>query len=411
MTYKNKLTDQYRQYLFCPGPVNVAENVKNAAVNFEIGHREREFSQLLKSVQKRLLQLYEVKSDAYLPIIVSGSGTAANETVLSSVVGDQRILVLSNGEFGDRLFEISSLHNKNTHVLHFGLANRIDVQKVEKYLKTHPVDIIAMVHHETCTGMLNPIDKVGRLTRKYKKLFFVDSVSSASVEKIDVESWNIGFITSAASKAIGSLSGISFVIGKKSEFEKLKKIPARTTYLNLYKFYHYATTLYQTPNTPAVPLFFSFNQALGNIIEEGVAKRRKKIKNRAFTLRAGMQKLGLRFFIDEKDMCSMLTTVYIPRHITWNTLRNKLLQKDIVIYGGKGVLKDKVFQVANIGEMTDEHIGFFLATLQEVLYKTVKRPVVKKQAAEKKNILTTILNPIPAPTRSRHVLAYDSKRK
>jgi 2-aminoethylphosphonate-pyruvate transaminase len=224
-----------------------------------------------------------------------------------------------------------------------------------------------MVHHETSSGMLNPIEKIGELSRIHNTMFIVDCVSSAGAEPIDVEKCNISFCSSSSSKAIGSYSGISFVIGEKQEFEKLKDMPVKTTYLNLYKFYHFINTISQTPNTPAIHLFFAFEQALLNILEEGVMNRHNHIKNLANLLREGMEKLDLKFLIDKDNMCSVLTTVHIPSHVDLNIFKNKLRDKKIIIYDGKGPFKNKVFQVGNIGAITPDDIDFFLDSLKEVL--------------------------------------------
>lgn len=357
-----------KQYLFCPGPVNVAQNVKEAVVECEIGHREDEFSAIVRRLQKKILQVFEVKNTRrYLPIIVTGSGTAANESVLSSIVGDKHILVLVNGEFGERLAEISSIHNPNTHILRFKWAASIDVKRVENYLKRHHIDVVAVVHHETCTGMLNPIDKIGKLAKKYDAQFFVDAVSSAGAEKIDMEKWYITFCSTSSSKALASLPGLSIVVGEKRAFEALKHMPVRTSYLNLYKFYFFAKQQAQTPNTPAVQLFYALEQALTNILQDGIKIHRQKIAMMATTLRAGMKKMGLSFLIDEKDMSSVLTTVRIPSYTDLAILRNKLKEKSFIVYNGKGPFKDKVFQVGNIGELSKDEIDIFLRELHEIL--------------------------------------------
>jgi len=364
----NKTFLPHKQFLFCPGPVNVSENVKEAVVANEIGHREKEFLELLKELNERLLMLFEVKNPRlYQSIIITGSGTAANEAILSSVVGNQYILILSNGEFGERLYEISKMHNAHTYLLKFPWAEKIDLAKVEAYLKHNKVDIISMVHHETSTGMLNPIEKIGKMTKKYHVRFLVDAVSSAGAEKIDLKNWNISFCSSSAAKAIGSLPGISFVIGKKSEFEKLKEIPAKTAYLNLYKFYYYARNLKQTPNTPAIQLFYALNQAIENILHKGIASKHQDLKQNAALLRSGMKKLGLLFLLDEEDMSCVLTTVIMPDYIPFDFLKNKLREKNIIIYNGKGPLINKVFQVGNIGNVSEKDIIYFLKTLKEVL--------------------------------------------
>lgn len=134
-------------------------------------------------------------------------------------------------------------------------------------------------------------------------------------------------------------------------------------------------TLSQTPNTPAIHLFFALEQALDNILNEGASIRYADIKRKASLLRQGMLSLGLKFLIDQKDMCSVLTTVYIPSHIDVTILLQRLRDKSIIIYEGKGRLKDRVFQVGNIGELSNEDIHFFLETLGLILrsFEPVKK--------------------------------------
>jgi 2-aminoethylphosphonate-pyruvate transaminase len=151
------------------------------------------------------------------------------------------------------------------------------------------------------------------------------------------------------------------------EFEKLKDLPAKTTYLNLATFYHFLKTRSQTPNTPSTPLFFALEQSLIDILSEGALKRFASLRNKAKILRQGMLRLGLSFLIDQKNMCSVLTTVHLPSHIDMASFRQKLRAQTIIIYEGKGCFKNRVFQVGNIGELSLGDIQFFLKTLGNVL--------------------------------------------
>ena len=364
--------------LFTPGPVNVAANVRLAIAKNDICHREIEFDDLLASIEHKLLEMFEIKNKArYNAVVITGSGTAANEAMLSSVVGDGNVLVLSNGEFGERLHKISSIHNANTFLLEFPWGQSIELDIVETFMTAHRIDVVVMVHHETCSGMLNPLHAIGTLVKSHHALFVVDCVSSAGAEIVDMESCNIAFCSSSSSKAIGSYAGLSFVVGETVEFEKLKHNPVKTTYLNLATFYDSMSVHSQTPNTPGVPLFYGLEQALSNILLEGVSNRYAKIRKRARLLRCGMLKLGLKFLIDQKDMCSVLTTVVLPPNVDVGRLRMKLRECSIIVYEGKGCFKNKVFQVGNIGELSSRDIRFFLATLGEVLRGF--KPAVKQE--------------------------------
>jgi 2-aminoethylphosphonate-pyruvate transaminase len=354
--------------LFTPGPVNVAASLRHAICKDDICHREPDFDGLLASIEQKLLSLFEIrKRNRFRAVVITGSGTAANEAILSSVVGTGTILILSNGEFGERLHKTSLIHNARTHLLQQPWGIPFDPDQIAAYLTAHKIDVVAMVHHETCSGMLNPLAVIGSLVKAHGAIFVVDGVSSVGAEVVDMEGCNIAFCSSSSSKAIGSYPGLSFVIGRKKQFKKLKLHAAKTTYLNLATFYQFLKQHGQTPNTPAVPLFFAFDQALTNILSEGVASRFAQIRARADQLRLGMRKLNLEFVLDEEDMCAILTTVRVPPSILVRELRDKLREKSIIIYEGKGCFAGKVFQVGNIGELSDRDIQFFISTLRDVL--------------------------------------------
>jgi 2-aminoethylphosphonate-pyruvate transaminase len=356
------------QLLFTPGPVNMAPSVRSAIGKNDICHREVEFEILLKSIETKILKLFQLEDKSgYRAVVITGSGTSANEAILSSVVGNQHILVISNGEFGERLHSISTIHNKNTHLLEFPWGEELDLARIEAYIKGHPIDVVAMVHHETSSGMLNSIENVGAISKANGAMFIVDCVSSVGAEVINLKKCDIAFCSSSSSKALASHAGLSFVIGKTLEFEKLKDLPAKTTYLNLATFYHFLKTRSQTPNTPSTPLFFALEQSLIDILSEGALKRFASLRNKAKILRQGMLRLGLSFLIDQKNMCSVLTTVHLPSHIDMASFRQKLRAQTIIIYEGKGCFKNRVFQVGNIGELSLGDIQFFLKTLGNVL--------------------------------------------
>ncbi len=354
--------------LFTPGPVNVAENLRVAVSREDICHRESDFDDLLKSIEQKLLSLFQIqRRDLYRAVVLTGSGTAANEAMLSSVVGLGSILILSNGEFGERLHTTSQIHNPNTHLITVPWGEALNIECIKAYLAEHKIDVIAMVHHETCTGMLNPLHEIGVLAKAHGALFIVDGVSSVGAEPVDMEGCDIAFCSSSSSKAVGSYPGLSFVIGHKAQFERLRHHKAKSTYLNLATFYEFLSVRSQTPNTPAVPLFFALEQALANILREGVQTRFATIRMRARALRSGMRRLNLKFLIDENTMCSVLTTVRVPEFVDVADLRQRLRRSSIIIYEGKGCFKGKVFQVGNIGELSEPDIRFFLDTLKDTL--------------------------------------------
>lgn len=368
------------QYLFCPGPVHVAKNVK-AAVYKDVCHREHEFSSLLRELNENILNLFQIKDKKkYHPVVITGSGTAANEAVLATVGKGKKILVISNGEFGDRLYNISQLHNHNTYLLNFGWANPIDIKLVEKAIKKHEAEMVVVVHHETSTGMVNPVEEIGNIAHSHNALLFVDAVSSIGAMPLNIEKAHIAFCSTASGKAIGSFPGNSIVIGKIEEFEKLKNVKLQSTiYLNLYNYYFYSIQLLQTPNTPNVAGFLALNQAIKNILKEGIEKRMLRITLHAAAIRKALKAMNLKFLIDEKYMSNVLTTVVCPAYTTVAEVQEKLKEKKIIIYAGKGELKEKVFQIANIGEIKKSDIHYLIKNLREI-FRPALLPNMEKQS-------------------------------
>ena len=155
-----------KSLLFSPGPVMVEAPVREALMHYDICHRSPEFEEMFAGLQKKINRLFQA-DDSYESLVVSGSGTSANETCLSSVFkGDDMALLLNNGEFGGRLDEILTKYNVPTVRLEFGWANMYDLEKIEEALKANPrITFVCMVFHETSTGMINAVHEVGLLLR------------------------------------------------------------------------------------------------------------------------------------------------------------------------------------------------------------------------------------------------------
>jgi hypothetical protein len=194
------LDNMEKYFLFTPGPVNVAETLRLAISKEDICHRERNFDKLLASIEQKLLSLFQIRRrNQYRAVVITGSGTAANEAILSSVVGTGSILILSNGEFGDRLHKTSLIHNPRSHLIKIPWGKSFDLLEIAAYLERHKIDVVAMVHHETCTGMLNPLTSIGALVKAQGGIFVVDGVSSVGAEVVDMEVSNIAFCSSSSS--------------------------------------------------------------------------------------------------------------------------------------------------------------------------------------------------------------------
>ena len=357
-----------KTYLFSPGPVMVTDKVRNSLLHYDICNRGNEFMDLFKDTQQKINKLYNATSN-YYSLIVSGSGTSVNECVLSSIFDkEDAVLLVSNGVFGERLEEILFTYNVKTYKPNFEWAEYPDLDILEKYIiENSDIKVIAMVFHETSSGMINPVPELGKLAKKYNKIFFVDAISASAGEYIDVEEFNIDIITGVGGKALGAFPGSAYLCAKESILQNIKENQCKNVYLNLYKHYKVAKSSSQTPNTPNVTLIFALNEALTEFLEDD--SKIERYKECSAILRNGMEELGLTFLLPDKYMSNTVTSVFLPKEINVNEFILGLERESgYVVYPGKGKFLDaNIFQVANMGEIYPEDCYKFLDILKSKL--------------------------------------------
>ena len=232
------------------------------------------------------------------------------------------------------------------------------------------IKVVAMVFHETSTGMINPVKEVGKLAAKYNKWYFVDCVSAAAGELIDIVDFNITFATSVGGKCLGAYPGSAYICGKKAAFETLTPQMGRNVYLNLAKHYEAAEKKNQTPNTPNVNLFWALDVALDNALADGgVEARVARYKECAGILRQGMKDMGLKLLLDdESKMANTVTSVFLPECKNLKTFLEDMESRGYVVYSGKGKYEELgMFQVANMGEIYPEDCREFLKVLADCI--------------------------------------------
>ncbi len=354
--------------LMNPGPVNVSEGVRKALLCPDMCHREKEFSDTLSEIRKRLLKIFKI-SDTHTVAILTGSGTAALECMLSSFADEKKkVLVLSNGVYGERMKYILEVHGSPVDVLTAEEGGFPSLAQAESLLKgDRSIHAIAMVHHETSTGMLNPLKAVSALAKKYNKTFLVDAISSLGAETIDFS--DIGFCAGAAGKCLHGFPGASFVIVSKKEAAKLSSKKPKSLYLDLWNTLKYEEKD-DTPFTPAVQIFVAFNQALKELEKEGVSKRIKNYEIRSSFLEQGFIKLGLRFVVEKKSRSHVLTALWLPNHIRYTDLHRRLKKAGFIIYAGQNRFAGKIFRISNLGKMTLQDLKKFLNVLGKIIHRS-----------------------------------------
>ena len=345
-----------RQLLFCPGPVLVSRHVKRALAAPEIGHRATEFSELLNRTRLKLGRVFGVRNfHRYTTVILTGSGSAANEALLGTAAVGRRLLVLTNGEFGERLPAIARHLGIDTSVLASRWGQPLDLAGLER-AGPRSVEAVAWVHHETtrhaqshrACGLARPTPTVrGR------------GVSLGGCRRGRAHASRL---TGKRQQGDRRVPGLAFVCGRATRRGLAPSGRARSTSI-----LQASTTRppYQTPNTPAV-ISLRARAALDDC-SPGARAPRRPIRGAARRLRRGFRRLGLRPFIPTELMSPLLTTVELPVGFSADEFHDRIKREGYIVYAGKGILHDRVFQVANIGALKRGHVDAFLDVLRRIM--------------------------------------------
>jgi 2-aminoethylphosphonate-pyruvate transaminase len=338
--------------LLNPGPANTTPTVRGALVMPDLCHREPEYFDMMRRCRAEVTRLAGCGAD-WTTVLFTGSGTAAVEAAICSAVpADRALLVVDNGVYGDRMLKIARAHGIAAHAVRADIFTPVSAADVETALAAHPdVSHVALVHHETTTGLLNPVAEIARVAHRLGRRVIVDAMSSLFGEPLDVAQEPLDFVTASANKCLQGVPGIAFVLARRSALAVLRDRAPRSVYLDLYS--HFATQEQDnTPFTPAVQVLHAMEQALAELAQEGVKHRVARYAENARVLREGLERLGLAILVPAEGRSSILTTFRLPPGIAYDALHDALKRRGYVIYAGQGDLRTYAFRVANMGTLT-----------------------------------------------------------
>ena len=365
--------------LLNPGPVNVSERVRQALMRPDICHRESEFTDLLQGIREKLIRAFAPNySSEYVALVITGSGTAAVEAAITSCVAPgRRLMVIKNGVYSQRISQMAAAHKIQAAELAGEWDQRFSVEPVTVALRQNAaIQAIAVVQHETSTGMVNPVKDIAAIAKKMGRYLLVDGVSSLAGEEIDFNAYNIGLIAGSSGKCIQGFPGVGFVIVRRDLMEQMVNYERRSVYLHLPAYYKEQEEG-SIPFTPAVQLYYAFDEALNELLEEGVANRIARYRKAARTIRNYMRAMRMRFYLREPLWSSTLTAFRLPEGVYYDHLHDLLRERGYVIYAGQAQLAESLFRIANMGALTDAQIDGFLKAFEAVL------PEVQKLGAER----------------------------
>ncbi|HTT08154.1 MAG TPA: 2-aminoethylphosphonate aminotransferase [Gammaproteobacteria bacterium] len=356
-----------RNLLLNPGPVTLSERVRRALTGPDLCHREPEFAELQNNIRARLLKVYGLDPKRHAAVLLTGSGTAAMEAMVASLVPhDGRLLVIENGAYGERLSKIAEIHGIPKIALKFDWGAQIDTQRLKLLLDEHDdVSCLAAVHHETATGRLNDLAPIARLCADRGIRLLVDGVSSFGAEDLRFDEWNLAAVAATGNKCLHGMPGAAFVIVRRDAMpgDKDRK---RTLYLDL-STYCREQDRDGTPFTQSVQCFYALAEALAEFEEQG-GWRARHDRYDALTrqVREGLIKLGIKPLLPEGASSVVLNAYHLPKGVTYQKLHDHLKSHGFVIYSGQGELARTIFRISTMGEITAADIDRLLDAFKTI---------------------------------------------
>ncbi|WNC13686.1 2-aminoethylphosphonate--pyruvate transaminase [Brevibacillus brevis] len=357
--------------LLTPGPLSTSKGVK-AAMLRDWCTWDSEYNDLVQVIRRKLVGLAEASQDDYTAVLMQGSGSFSVEAVVGSAVpADGKLVVMTNGAYGNRLAQMAQVLKIETQVIDFGEVAAAEADALQKALEQDPkITHVAVVHCETTTGMLNPIAEVAKVAKAHGKVLIVDAMSSFGGVPIDVPGLGIDFLISSANKCIQGVPGFGFVVAKIDELKKCSG-QARSLSLDLYDQWdtmekHNGKWRYTSP-THVVRAFY---QALAELEEEGgVEKRCVRYRENQRTLVEGMEKLGFVTLLPKELQSPIITSFYYPDSpaFTFAAFYERLKKEGFVIYPGKISVAD-TFRIGNIGEVYPHDMKRLVQAVEQNLF-------------------------------------------
>ncbi|HHQ4472497.1 MULTISPECIES: 2-aminoethylphosphonate--pyruvate transaminase [Aeromonas] len=360
--------------LLTPGPLSTTATVR-AAMLQDSCTWDADYNQgVVEPIRRELVRLAtgpEYESD-YSAVLLQGSGSYVVESVLGSAIGsDECLLIINNGAYGARMGEMARCLGLRHHELDCGETSRPEPAAIEAMLVCHPeITHLAMVHCETTTGMLNPLEEVAALCQRRGIRLIVDAMSSFGGIPIDMGCLGIEFLISSANKCIQGVPGFGFVIARRAALTGSAG-RARSVSLDLHAQWQ---TMEQQGGkwrfTSPTHTVLAFAQALRELDEEGgIAARHRRYSENQRTLVDGMAALGFAPLLPEQWQSPIITAFYSPAHPDYRfaDFYLRLKAQGFVIYPGK-VSQADCFRIGNIGDVTPERVRGLLAAMASACY-------------------------------------------
>lgn len=354
--------------LMIPGPTPVPEAALLALAKHPIGHRTNEFSNIMAEVIENLKWLHQTQNDV-LMLNVSGTG-AVEAGIINFLSPGDRVLVGSNGKFGERWVEIAAAYGLNVEAITTEWGKPLDTAVFAEKLQgdtNKEIKAVIITHSETSTGVLNDLETINRLVKEHgEALIIVDAVTSLGAFNLPIDTWGLDVVASGSQKGYMIPPGLGFVAVSPKGWEAYKTAKLPKYYLDLGK-YRKSADKNTTPFTPPVNLIVALHTTLQMMKDEGLESiftRHQRLKN---ATRAAVRGLNLPLF-GADDYASPAITSVAPQGIEADKIRSLMKKRfDIALAGGQDHLKNKIFRIGHLGFVSDRDILTCIAALEVTL--------------------------------------------
>ncbi len=359
-----------RNILLNPGPATTTDTVKLAQLVPDICPREKEFAAMLGALRIDLVKVAHGDADRHTAVLFCGSGTLNMDVCLNSLLpAGRKILVVNNGAYSARAVEICEYYGLPHIALNYSSYRLPDLEQIETVLKENSdIALVYTTHHETGTGLLNPIREIGAIAHRNGAVFVVDTTSSLGMIPFDIEKDHVDFCMASAQKGLMAMTGLSFVIGDRRIIEESGNYPKRSYYCNLYLQYDYFERTGEMHFTPPVQTAYALRQALKEYFAEGETEKFARHRRVFEAIHTGIAELGFECAIDRSLQSGLVVAVKYPTDANWNfeKIHDYCYRAGFTIYPGK-IAGNDTFRLCALGAIDLEDVENFFKVFREGL--------------------------------------------
>ena len=358
--------DRFEPNLRIPGPTALPPTVRTAGARQMINHRGPEFAAMLGRILEGMKPFFGTTSDVAM-LTAAGSGGLEAAIVNTLSPGD-RVLGVSIGSFGDRFAKIAGIYGADVTKLDAEWGYAAAPDEIRERLRGMPdTKAVLLTHNETSTGVMNPIPELAAAIREETPdaLILVDSVSGLGAVPFEMDAWGVDVVVTGSQKAWMAAPGLAMIAASPRAWTAMEHARMPRFYLDL-RAHREAAAGGETPFTPAIAVVFQVDEGLRLMQQEGAEAIFARHETCAAASRAGLVALGFELFADERHYSRTVTAAHVPDGLDWKGFNGALKERGLVLAGGQGKLKGRIFRLGHLGSVTVEEILGALATLEAV---------------------------------------------